>query len=62
MLSTLVLTPIAAKLEGNSEQEALVRRLILVGAVSIARGENPRRLEMLLNSILPPTQRLNTFD
>lgn len=62
LLSTMVLAPIAAKLEGNSEQEALSRRLILVGAVSIARGENPRRLEMLLNSILPPAQRLNTFD
>jgi chemotaxis protein MotA len=62
MLSTMVLAPIAAKLEGNSEHEALTRKLILVGAVSIARGENPRRLEMLLNSILPPAHRLNTFD
>jgi chemotaxis protein MotA len=62
MLSTMVLAPIATKLEGNSEQEALSRRLILVGAVSISRGENPRRLEMLLNSILPPANRLNIFD
>ena len=29
-----------------------------MGAVSISRQENPRRLELLLNSVLPPAQRV----
>jgi chemotaxis protein MotA len=30
--------------------------------VSIARQENPRRLEMMLNSDLPPDERIKYFD
>lgn len=33
-----------------------------MGVVSISRQENPRRLEMMLNSILPPTQRVQYYD
>ncbi len=33
-----------------------------MGVVSIGRQENPRRLEMLLNSILPPAKRVQYFD
>lgn len=62
IMGTVVLAPLANKLERKSALEMLVRTLILTGAVSIARQENPRRLEMLLNSELPPAQRVLYFD
>lgn len=62
VLGNMVLTPLAGKLENAAEQEALIRTLHLTGALSIARQENPRRLEMLLNSVLPPGSRVQYFD
>jgi chemotaxis protein MotA len=62
VLATMVFGPLAAKLERNSVEEALVSDLYLAAAVSIARKENPRRLEMLLNALLPPGARVRYFD
>ena len=62
VLANMVFSPLAAKLERNSQQEALVNNLFLMGCASIGRQENPRRLEMLLNSILPPSKRVKYFD
>ncbi len=62
VLANMVLSPLAAKLERNSEDEALLNLVYLTGAVSMGRQENPRRLEMLLNSILPPTKRVQYFN
>ena len=60
VLANMVLMPMASKLERNSE-EALVNSYVL-GAASIGRQENPRRLEMLLNSVLSPAKRVAYFD
>lgn len=62
VLSNLVLAPLAAKLERNSAEESLINQVYIMGVVSIGRQENPRRLEMLLNSILPPSHRVQYFD
>jgi chemotaxis protein MotA len=62
ILGTVVLGPLAAKLEKNSNDEAMIKNLILTASGSIARQENPRRLEMLLNSELPPGKRISYFD
>jgi len=62
VLANMVFLPIAAKLERNSIDEALINNIYMLGASSIGRQENPRRLEMLLNSILPPTKRVEYFD
>lgn len=62
ILGTAVLSPMAAKLERNSNDEAMVRRLIAIAMGAIARQDNPRQLEMLLNSELPPSQRIKYFD
>ena len=62
ILSTVVFGPMAAKLERNSGRETLIRLLVLMGMSSIARQENPRRLEMLLNSELPPEHRIRYFE
>lgn len=62
IMGLVLLAPLAGKLERNSNDEAMVRILIMNAAVSIARQENPRRLEMLLNSELPPDERIVYFD
>lgn len=62
IMSTIVLNPMAAKLERNSNDEAMLRTLVMMVVLSIARQENPRRLEMLLNSELPPEERIVYFD
>ena len=62
IMGTAVLTPMAAKLERNSNNEAKIRTLILLAMTSIAKQDNPRRLEMLLNSELPPNEQINYFD
>jgi chemotaxis protein MotA len=61
IMGTIILAPLAAKIERNATDEALIRTLIMAGASSIARQENPRRLEITLNSILPPSQRVSYF-
>ncbi|MDH3476191.1 MAG: MotA/TolQ/ExbB proton channel family protein [Rhodospirillales bacterium] len=62
ILANMVFNPVASKLERNSEFEAMVNQIYAAGAASISRQDNPRRLEILLNTILPPTRRVTYFD
>ncbi|MFC1673421.1 motility protein A [Pseudomonadota bacterium] len=62
VLANMVFSPMASKLERNSGEEAMVNNIYVMGASSIGRQENPRRLEMMLNSVLPPAQRIEYFD
>ncbi|MEC7029070.1 MAG: MotA/TolQ/ExbB proton channel family protein, partial [Pseudomonadota bacterium] len=62
IMGTVILGPLAAKLERNSGDETMIKNLILTAMGSIARQENPRRLEMLLNSELPPEHRIRYFE
>lgn len=62
VLANMVLVPLASKLERNSANEAMVLSVYAIGASSISRQENPRRLEMLINSILPPSKRVRYFE
>ena len=62
VLAHVFLAPIAAKLERNSREEILVKNIYALSAASIARQENPRRLELLLNTLLPPSKRVQFFD
>jgi len=61
ILGTIILSPLSAKLERNSHDEILAKSLILLAMSSITRQENPRRLEMILNSSLPPGKRIKFF-
>lgn len=61
ILSNMVFTPLASKLEQNSTEETLINTLYVMAASSIGRQENPRRLEMLLNTVLPPDHRIDYF-
>lgn len=62
VLANMVFSPLAAKLERNSAEEMLVSSIYAMAVASIGRQENPRRLEMLLNSVLPPAKRVQYFD
>ncbi len=62
VLANLVLAPVAAKIERIAARQALIDRIYIVATISIARQENPRQLEILLNSVLPPGERISYFD
>lgn len=62
LLSYAFFAPLASKLERNSAEEMLVKTLLLRSIVSIGKQENPRRLEILLNTILPPASRVQYFN
>jgi chemotaxis protein MotA len=62
VLANMVFNPLAGKLERNAHIEAMVCQIYTIGAASISRQENPRRLEMMLNTTLPPDRRVAFFD
>jgi chemotaxis protein MotA len=62
VLANMILSPLAVNLERNAHDEELVCTVYLMAAVSISRQENPRRLELLVNSVLPPAMRVRYFD
>ena len=62
ILGTIVMAPLAVKLEKRSTDESMMKTLVKIAAASTARQENPRKLEMLLNSELPPAERIRYFD
>ncbi len=62
VLANVIFLPIASKLERNSALELLINQIFILGSISIGRQENPRRLELVLNTILPANQRVRYFD
>lgn len=62
ILANMVFLPLANKLDRNSGAESMVKQIYAIGAASIGRQENPRRLEMTFNTILPPAERVKYFD
>lgn len=62
ILGSMFLSPLANKLERNSEDEMMIMKLRTLGSISIAKQENPRRLEMLLNTILPSMYKVKYFE
>ena len=61
LMAHLIFIPLAAKTERTAAEETLLHSVYTIGAASIRRRENPRRLEMLLNTILPPSKRVSYF-
>lgn len=62
IMGMVILGPMSAKLERNSATETTIKTLVMTSIASIARQENPRRLEMLLNSELPPDEQIRYFE
>lgn len=61
LFAYVVLTPLASKVETNSEEELMLNKIYLTAISCIGKMENPRKLETLLNTILPPAKRLNRY-
>lgn len=62
VLGNMVLAPLASKLERRALEDRLMLSVYAVSILSIARKENPRRLETRLNTMLPPQDRLHYFN
>lgn len=62
VLAHMILLPLASKAERNYQNESVMNSLYMVGVLSIGREENPRRLEIELNAMLPQYQRIAYFD
>jgi chemotaxis protein MotA len=61
IISYMFFSPIASKLERNTRDELLIAKIYIHAVRAIASKDSPRKLEMLLNSIIPPTKRINYF-
>ncbi len=62
MMANLVFNPIAGKLRTRSQEEVLLRQLILEGVLAITAGDNPRVVEQKLNAFLAPRIRQRDED
>jgi len=60
VLSNLIFIPIAGRLKVKSEEEVLLRELMIEGVLSIQAGENPHIVEQKLESFLAPKARLSS--
>lgn len=57
LFANLVFIPIAGKLKIKSDEEALVKEVMIEGLLSIQAGENPRIIEQKLKAFLAPSVR-----
>lgn len=57
IMAYLFFIPLAGKLALRSEQEMLIRQMMLEGIIALQSGANPRILEERLSSFLPPKVR-----
>jgi len=61
ILGTVVMAPLAAKIEKNAADQATAKIMVLKTALSMIKQENPRNLEMIINGQLPPSLRIKYF-
>lgn len=61
ILGTVILAPMAAKLERNASHDIIMKDLIMSAALSISKQESPRKLETVLNATLPPDAKIDYF-
>ncbi len=57
IFANLIFIPMAAKLALKSNEEILIRNVMIEGLLSIQAGENPRIIEEKLKVFLPPSVR-----
>ncbi|HUU27360.1 MAG TPA: MotA/TolQ/ExbB proton channel family protein [archaeon] len=57
LIANLVCIPLAGKLKRRSEEEVLVKEMMIEGILSIQSGDNPRIVEQKLTSFISPKMR-----
>ncbi len=58
LAANLVFLPIAGKLKNRSEEEVLIKEMIIEGVLSIQFGEHPNTIQRKLMNFLSPKQRV----
>ncbi|MGK2740500.1 motility protein A [Tepidicaulis sp. LMO-SS28] len=61
VLGNMVLAPLAAKVERNAQEDGVRLALYAASAAAIGRQESPRRLQMIINTMLPPAEQLQIY-
>ncbi len=61
IMANMVFLPMSGKLKNRSQEEVMVKEIMLNGILSIARGDNPRVIEQKLHSFIPPALRQSVF-
>jgi chemotaxis protein MotA len=62
LMANLVFLPISGKLKTRSEEELLLKELMLEGIMAVAKGDNPRIVEQKLHAFLSPGLRKSAFN
>lgn len=62
VMANLVLLPMATKLEYRSQEEVLIKSIIMEGIIAIQSGMNPRILEEKLKAFLPPERKVEAVN
>ena len=56
IFANLIITPIVAKLNARTENEAMLIKAIRLGVIGIHDRLNPQKIQRNMNSLLPPDQ------
>jgi chemotaxis protein MotA len=51
----------AGKLRKRSQEETMIKEMIIAGIISLTNGENPRIVEQKLHAFVPPSLRESRF-
>lgn len=62
LLANFIILPIAKKLSVRSQEEVLIRQVIVEGVLAIQNGENPRIVSEKLKAFFPPAMRGKSKD
>ncbi|HDR05092.1 MAG TPA: motility protein A [Candidatus Marinimicrobia bacterium] len=62
VLANLLFIPISGKLKNRSDQEILVKEMVIEGVLAIQYGEHPSSIERMLLNFIPPKLRAKESD
>lgn len=62
LIANLFCIPMAGKLESRSQEEVMIRDLMIAGLISLTEGHAPRVLEERLQAFLSPSHRFSGSD
>ncbi len=59
--ANLICLPMAGKLRKRSQEETMIKEMVIAGIIAIVNGENPRIVEQKLHAFMPPHLRESHF-
>ena len=62
VMANMLFTPLATKLDQNMDTKPQINAMYMYAIGSVAKQDNPRRLEMMLNTVLSDAEKINFFD